>query len=119
VRDGSGLWRVAFPERCAWGTLTRSKVRTRSALREAPNVRYKSARVNGPTMLLRKAIQGQEATNESSQSSNGTRCRRNAERLQSLKMPTLIIHGTGDLAIAFDGGEKRAELIPHARLFCA
>jgi pimeloyl-ACP methyl ester carboxylesterase len=38
------------------------------------------------------------------------------ERLQSLETPTLIIHGTGDLAIGFDGGEKLAELIPRARL---
>jgi len=56
--------------------LTVQQTRTRSAIREAPDVRYKSARVNGPTLLLRKGIQGQEATNESSQNSNGTQCGR-------------------------------------------
>lgn len=39
-----------------------------------------------------------------------------SEELGSLEIPTLVIHGTGDRAVAFDGGEKLAELIPHARL---
>ena len=39
-----------------------------------------------------------------------------SEELQSLGIPTLVIHGTGDLAVAFDGGEKLSELIPNARL---
>ncbi len=39
-----------------------------------------------------------------------------AEKLQSIGVPALVIHGTGDLAIAFDGGERLAELIPNSRL---
>lgn len=37
-----------------------------------------------------------------------------AERLRQLDLPTLVLHGTGDLAIAFDGGQALAELIPGA-----
>jgi pimeloyl-ACP methyl ester carboxylesterase len=38
------------------------------------------------------------------------------EDLQALEHPTLVIHGTGDLAVGVDGGERLAELIPGARL---
>jgi pimeloyl-ACP methyl ester carboxylesterase len=38
------------------------------------------------------------------------------ENLRALKTPTLVIHGTGDIVIAFDGGEKLAEVTPQARL---
>jgi pimeloyl-ACP methyl ester carboxylesterase len=38
------------------------------------------------------------------------------ELLQRLPHPTLVIHGTGDLVISADGGQRLAELIPNARL---
>jgi pimeloyl-ACP methyl ester carboxylesterase len=37
------------------------------------------------------------------------------EELQALEHPTLVIHGTGDLAVAVDGGERLAEVIPDAK----
>lgn len=39
-----------------------------------------------------------------------------AGRLRQLAVPTLVVHGTGDLGIAFDGGQALAELIPGAAL---
>jgi pimeloyl-ACP methyl ester carboxylesterase len=39
-----------------------------------------------------------------------------AERLRRVAAPTLVVHGTGDLAIAFDGGRALAELIAGAAL---
>jgi pimeloyl-ACP methyl ester carboxylesterase len=38
------------------------------------------------------------------------------EALHALEHPTLVIHGTGDLAVGVDGGERLAEVIPGARL---
>jgi pimeloyl-ACP methyl ester carboxylesterase len=38
------------------------------------------------------------------------------ENLSALKVSTLVIHGTGDTVITFDGGEKLADVIPRARL---
>ncbi len=37
------------------------------------------------------------------------------EELQALGHRTLVIHGTGDLAVAADGGERLSELIPQSR----
>ncbi len=38
------------------------------------------------------------------------------EELGTLRIPTLVVHGAGDLVFAVDGGERLAELIPGARL---
>jgi pimeloyl-ACP methyl ester carboxylesterase len=38
------------------------------------------------------------------------------EQLQSITFPTLVVHGAGDLAVALDGGEWLAKLIPNAQL---
>jgi len=38
------------------------------------------------------------------------------EKLRALPHRTLLLHGTGDLAVAFDGGEALAALIPDAKL---
>jgi len=38
------------------------------------------------------------------------------EQVRALKVPTLVIHGSGDLVIAADGGKRLAQLIPDARL---
>lgn len=36
--------------------------------------------------------------------------------LGRISTPTLVVHGTGDLAVAYDGGVRLAELIPGADL---
>jgi pimeloyl-ACP methyl ester carboxylesterase len=38
------------------------------------------------------------------------------DKLRALPHRTLVLHGTGDLAVAFDGGEVLAALIPDAKL---
>jgi pimeloyl-ACP methyl ester carboxylesterase len=39
-----------------------------------------------------------------------------SEHLHDLDCPTVVIHGTGDLAIGPSGGESLAKLIPDAEL---
>ncbi|MDZ7733725.1 MAG: alpha/beta fold hydrolase [Acidimicrobiia bacterium] len=39
-----------------------------------------------------------------------------SQQLRQLDVPTLVVHGDGDLAIAPDGGEALARLIPDAEL---
>ena len=41
---------------------------------------------------------------------------RRSAQLRTLRVPTLVIHGTDDTLIAPSGGERTAELIPGAQL---
>ena len=41
---------------------------------------------------------------------------RRADQVRTIRVPTLVIHGTDDTLITPSGGERTAELIPGARL---
>jgi pimeloyl-ACP methyl ester carboxylesterase len=72
-------------------------------------LKIQASRAPNPKMQCIAAILEAEITNASSSPSH-------IENLRALKTPTLVVHGTGDIVIAFDGGEKLAEVIPRARL---
>jgi 3-oxoadipate enol-lactonase len=40
----------------------------------------------------------------------------NADEVRAVKLPTLVLHGTQDLLVPYEAGQKLAEMIPGARL---
>jgi pimeloyl-ACP methyl ester carboxylesterase len=68
-----------------------------------------ASRAPNPRMQCIPAVVAAQITGLSSSPSH-------FDNLRALSAPTLVIHGTDDILISFDGGEKLAEVIPNARL---